>query len=185
MRQLCTDNVTSINSLPVCSELFPLVLSFHGKFCLHSLTWNPFIENSQNTIQCFLDILSKKRLWQFLCTTMFIRTNTRKTLTILRVTSLLSVGGKAEREVQTSSLWYPVTAQVAMAQSCTREGLDWTVGSVSILRGWPNIGTGFSGRWLMPQACLCLRGIWTKPLTTLFTLRSALNWSGSGTRWSF
>lgn len=185
MRQLCTDNVTYINSLPVCSQLFPLVLSFHDKFCLHSLTWNPFIENSQNTIQCFLEILSKKRLWQILCTGLFSRPNTRKTQTILRVTSFLSEAGKAEREVPISSHWYPVTGDVAMAQSCTKEGLDWTVRSLSVLRGWANTGTGFLGKWLMLQACLCLRGIWTKPLTTFFTFRSALNWSSSGIRWSF
>lgn len=175
MHQLCTDNVTHINFLPVCSQLFPLVLSFHDKFCLHSPTWNPFIENSQNTIQCFLEILSKKRLWQILCTNMFARPNTRKTLTILRVTSFLSVAGKAEREVPVSSPWYPATGHVSVDQSCTREGLDWTVGSLSILRGWPNTGTGFLEGWLMPQACLCLRDIWTKSLTTCFILRSALN----------
>ena len=37
-------------------------------------------------------------------------------------------------------------------------------------------------RWSMPQACQCLKGIWTMPLITCFSFWSALNWSGSWTR---
>ena len=37
-------------------------------------------------------------------------------------------------------------------------------------------------RWLMPQACQRLRGIWTMPLITCFNFWSALKWSGSWTR---
>ena len=33
-------------------------------------------------------------------------------------------------------------------------------------RGGSNTGTGFLERWSMPQACQCLRGIWTMPLRT-------------------
>ena len=50
-------------------------------------------------------------------------------------------------------------------------------------KGCPNPGTGFLERWSMPQACQCLRGIWTMPLMTCFSFWSALKWSGSGT-WS-
>jgi len=30
---------------------------------------------------------------------------------------------------------------------------DLTGGNISLLRGWPNPGTGFLERWSMPQAC--------------------------------
>jgi len=36
-------------------------------------------------------------------------------------------------------------------------------------------------RWLMPQACQCLQGIWTMPLMISFNLWSALKWSGNWT----
>ena len=49
-------------------------------------------------------------------------------------------------------------------------GLDWTLGSISLLRGWSDTGTAFLERWSLPQACQCLRGIWTMPLTTCFNL---------------
>jgi len=41
--------------------------------------------------------------------------------------------------------------------------------------------TGFLERWLMPQACQCLRGIWTMLLKTCFDIWAALKWSGSWT----
>jgi len=40
---------------------------------------------------------------------------------------------------------------------------DLTVGSISLLRGWSNTGTGFLERWLIPQACQRLGGIWMMP----------------------
>ena len=76
----------------------------------------------------------------------------------------------------------PVTGRVGMAQSCIRGGLDWTLGSISLLRGWSNTETGFLERWSMPHPCQCLRGIWTMPLRTCFNFWSALKWSGSWTR---
>ncbi|KAK4815588.1 hypothetical protein QYF61_004803 [Mycteria americana] len=50
--------------------------------------------------------------------------------------------------------WDPVTGHVGMVQSCARGGSDWTLGSISLLRGWSNPGTGFLERWSMPQACV-------------------------------
>ncbi|KAK4831714.1 hypothetical protein QYF61_018766 [Mycteria americana] len=61
---------------------------------------------------------------------------------------------------------------------------DWTLGSISLLRGWSNTGIGFLERQSMPQACQCLRGTQTMPLITCFDFWSALKWSGSWTRWS-
>ena len=87
-----------------------------------------------------------------------------------------------ERKVLISSPWDPVTAHMGMVQSCIRGDLDGTLGSSSLLRGWSNTGTGFLGTWSIPQACQCLRGIWTMPLTTCFNFWSALKWSGSWTR---
>jgi len=40
-------------------------------------------------------------------------------------------------------------------QSCASGGLHWTLGSISLPRGWSNTGTGFLERWMMPQACQC------------------------------
>ncbi|KAK4827477.1 hypothetical protein QYF61_018713 [Mycteria americana] len=70
---------------------------------------------------------------------------------------------------------YPVIGHMGMVKSCTRGGLDQTLGSIYLPRGWSNTGTGFLERWSMPQACQCLRGIWTMPLTTCFNFWSALN----------
>ena len=75
-------------------------------------------------------------------------------------TSLLwpaSRGGDMGREVLSSPPWYPGTGCFWMAQSFTRAGSHWTRGSISLLRGWPNTGTVFLERWLMPQACPCFR----------------------------
>ena len=63
-------------------------------------------------------------------------------------------------------------------------GLGWE-GDISLLRGRSNTGTGFLERWSMPQACQCLKGIWTMPLITFSNFLSALKWSGCWTRWSF
>ncbi|KAK4816066.1 hypothetical protein QYF61_011074 [Mycteria americana] len=70
--------------------------------------------------------------------------------------------------------WDPVTGRMGMVQSCARGGSDWTLGSISLPRGWSNPGTGFLERWSMPQACQCLRGIWTMPLIPCFSFWSAL-----------
>ncbi|GAB0195126.1 hypothetical protein GRJ2_001977900 [Grus japonensis] len=53
---------------------------------------------------------------------------------------------EVEREVLSSSLWDPVIGHMGMVQSCTRGGLDWTLGSISLARGWSNTGTGFLER---------------------------------------
>jgi len=51
-----------------------------------------------------------------------------------------------EREVLSSSPWYPVTGHVGMVQSCARGSLDWTLGSIFLPRRWSNAGTGFLER---------------------------------------
>ena len=48
---------------------------------------------------------------------------------------------RMEREVLSSSPWYPVTGHVGMVQSCIRGGLDGTLGSISLPRGWSDTGT--------------------------------------------
>lgn len=71
-----------------------------------------------------------------------------------RATSLLFTafwGG--EVEVLSFSPWYPVTGHMGRVQSCTEQGLNWTLGNISRLRVWPNIETGFLESWLMPQVC--------------------------------
>jgi len=83
-----------------------------------------------------------------------------------------------ESEVLSSSSWDQVTGRVGMAQSCTKGGSNWTLGSISLPRGWSNTGTGFPEKVLMLQACQRLRGIWTMPLITRFNFWSALKWSG-------
>lgn len=59
--------------------------------------------------------------------------------------------GEAEREVLISFPWDPLTGCVEMAQSCTRRSLDWTLGSISLLKSWSNSEMGFLERWWMPQ----------------------------------
>ena len=73
-----------------------------------------------------------------------------------------------EWEVLIPSPRDPWTGHLGMVESCAREGLDWTFGSISLLRGWSNPGTGLLERWSVPQACQCLRGIWTMLLIICF-----------------
>lgn len=97
----------------------------------------------------------------------------------LNMTSLLSTalwGSEVGREVLSFSPCNLEMGCVGMAQSCSSAGSDWTLGNIS-----SNSGTGALGRWSMPQACQCFRGVWTLPLTALTWL--AWNWSGSWTRW--
>jgi len=42
--------------------------------------------------------------------------------------------------------------QLEIVYDC-KGGSDVTLGSISLLRGWSNPGTGFLGRWSVPQAC--------------------------------
>ena len=99
--------------------------------------------------------------------------------------SAASWGGEVESKVPSSSPWDPVMGySVGVVQSCAKGGLGWTLGSFSLPRGWSKPGTGLLERCLTPQACQCLRGIWTMPLATGINFWSALNWSGSWTGWS-
>jgi len=69
--------------------------------------------------------------------------------------------GEVEKEVLSSSPLCPVTGLVGMVQSCTRGGSDLPLGSISLQK--TNTGRGFLEKWSTPQACQCLRGIWTMP----------------------
>jgi len=40
-----------------------------------------------------------------------------------------------------------------------REGLDWILGKISLLKEWSDIGTGCLGRWLSPHPCRCLKNV--------------------------
>lgn len=50
---------------------------------------------------------------------------------------------EVEREVLIPSPWASVTGCMGMVQNCIRGGLDWTLASISLPRGWQNTGTGF------------------------------------------
>ncbi|KAK4832293.1 hypothetical protein QYF61_021692 [Mycteria americana] len=52
----------------------------------------------------------------------------------------------SEREVLISSPWYPVIRCMGIVQRCTKGGLGWTLGSISLPRGWSYTGTGFLER---------------------------------------
>jgi len=43
-----------------------------------------------------------------------------------------------------------------------------TLGNISLPRAWWNAGTSFLERRSMPQACKCLRGVWTMHLKVWF-----------------
>lgn len=77
-----------------------------------------------------------------------------------------------------SSPWYSVIEHMAMVESCAREGLDWTLRSIGLLRGWSCTGSGSLERWLLPQACQHLR-IWTMPLLTSSDPWLGLSWPGN------
>lgn len=68
--------------------------------------------------------------------------------------------------------------------SCVRRESNLTLGIVSLPRVWSHTGTGFLGRWSMPQASRCSRGIWAMPLITHCNHWSALKTSGRWNRWS-
>lgn len=68
------------------------------------------------------------------------------------------------------------------AQRCARGGLHLMWGTIFLprtVKHW----TGFLERWLMPETCHRLRGVWTVPLTIYFKSGSPLKWSGNCTRW--
>lgn len=50
--------------------------------------------------------------------------------------------------------------------------LDWVLESVSVPRGWADIGTGFIEEGLLPQACQCLKSICKMSFTTFCSLVS-------------
>jgi len=87
-----------------------------------------------------------------------------------------------KREVLISSPWYPVIGRKGMVQSCIRVGLDLTFGNTLLLRERSHAVTDFLERGLMPQACQCLKGIWTMPFITCFNFWAALKWFGSRTK---
>ena len=51
---------------------------------------------------------------------------------------------------QTYSFSHPISKRlhpINMASSCVRRGLDWTLGTISLLKGWSSIGTGCLEKW--------------------------------------
>lgn len=44
-----------------------------------------------------------------------------------------------------------------MVSGCARWGLDWTLGRISSLRGWPSTGLGCPGKWWNPHPWRYLR----------------------------
>lgn len=55
------------------------------------------------------------------------------------------------------------------------EGLGLTLGNIALPRGWTDTGKDFLESGLMPQACLCVKGIWTMPLIICLAFWLALN----------
>lgn len=53
--------------------------------------------------------------------------------------------------------------------NCAREGLVLTLGNTALPRGWADTETDFLESGLLPQACLCVKGILTMPLIICFT----------------
>lgn len=64
-------------------------------------------------------------------------------------------GEGGELEMLSSASCDPQIGHTCIAQSCGRGGLDWILGSISILRGWSNLGSGLIERLLMLQTCQC------------------------------
>lgn len=60
-------------------------------------------------------------------------------------------------------------------------GGDWTLGGISLLGGWPDTGTGFLDRWLMPQTSQVFKRHLDNALNNTFNCLSALKWSVSWT----
>lgn len=65
-----------------------------------------------------------------LCTLGFSSFEKRRLRGVL--TALCFCGGEAERELQVSCPKYPVTGLMGKAQSCSREDLNWMLGSISL-----------------------------------------------------
>jgi len=65
---------------------------------------------------------------------------------------------------------------MGMVQNCSRGRFRLDIKKYffteRVIKHW----TGFLERWSIPEACQCLRAIWTMPLTTGFNFWSALNW---------
>lgn len=48
-----------------------------------------------------------------------------------------------EKEVLSFPLWDPVIRHTRTVQSSAKGGSDWTLGSISLLRGWSNTRIGY------------------------------------------
>jgi len=56
-----------------------------------------------------------------------------------------------------------------MASSCTRGGLDWILGKISLLKEWSDIGTGCPGRWWSHHPWRCSKTVWMWHFRTWFS----------------
>jgi len=80
--------------------------------------------------------------------------------------------GDTEKEVLSSSPWDPEIRRVGMAQSCARGGLDWTLGSISLPRGWVKHWNRLLREVANAPSLSVFKRLWTTPLTTRFNLVS-------------
>lgn len=68
------------------------------------------------------------------------------------------------------------TPSVRTVLSCARGGIDWILGSISVPRGWADIGTGFLEGCSLPQASQSAKGICAMPFKTFCRLGLARQW---------
>ena len=59
-----------------------------------------------------------------------------------------------------AGLFSLVTGRGEMTSSCSRGGLGWISGKISLQKVLLSTGIGSSGRWLSHHPCLCLKSIW-------------------------
>lgn len=87
-----------------------------------------------------------------------------------------------ERELLNPFPQCPVTACIAMVQTCAKEGLYWILGSISLQRVWLNTEKGFL-EISDPKLSVFKRHL-DNTINKCFSFWSALKWSGSWSRWS-
>ena len=56
-----------------------------------------------------------------------------------------------------------------MASSCTRGGLGWISGKISLLKEWPGIGPGCPGQWGSPHPWRGPKTVWMWHFRTWFS----------------
>jgi len=64
-----------------------------------------------------------------------------------------------ERQVLVSSPKQLAIGREEMSLSCVREGLDWILAQISLLKEWSGIGTGCPGKWWSHRPWRCLKNM--------------------------